>query len=526
MKKLYILMVSVSIFFSCKEEEPEKTNFASPGPNTVIPLEGELSNLTEVTDDQLVFSGSDSFTSQLQPGAILMAGSTPQKPSGMLRKVISVSNDSGNVTVVTEQATLAQALEEAEFTFQRDITTNDILDEQILDQGVSRSQKKAEIEGTFAYTFFNMVIVPGVTLGGSISFKPKLTLSCEIGAFEVKNITVKLDLEEKLAVTLSAAATLANWNYEKKFASVSLRPITFMIGIVPVVIQPNINFYIGTTGEVKVKVSTGFSQTATGSFGMEYTNGSWKGIRGFNNVYGFDRPAIEGTSKIKIYEKNEIEFLLYGAVGPAINLSLFMEFEGKAKAVDGPEADCITWDLKGGIEAGVGFNMDAIGLENKTIPDLVYYKAPIANSNECAGGALCGNGVKDEGEQCDIEDFGTDSCESLGYDAEGYIYCNEDCTYGLDFCILCGSCDYVEEIENQCAKMSSYNCTNELTYDECITEFTMALDQAPLCATDFMDFYYCRVDAVCFCDSEDGLVHCEGDCVIPTWDTFVACLGY
>ena len=47
--------------------------------------------------------------------------------------------------------------------------------------------------------------------------------------------------------------------------------------------------------------------------------------------------------------------------------------------------------------------------------------------------SVCGNGVKEGGEQCDINDFGGNNCQTLGYDS-GTLKCNNDCTFNASDC--------------------------------------------------------------------------------------------
>ncbi|PIZ92420.1 MAG: hypothetical protein COX82_04845 [Candidatus Magasanikbacteria bacterium CG_4_10_14_0_2_um_filter_41_10] len=49
--------------------------------------------------------------------------------------------------------------------------------------------------------------------------------------------------------------------------------------------------------------------------------------------------------------------------------------------------------------------------------------------------ALCGNSIKESGEQCDDTDFGVANCASQGYDT-GSLGCNENCTFDISECTL------------------------------------------------------------------------------------------
>ena len=54
------------------------------------------------------------------------------------------------------------------------------------------------------------------------------------------------------------------------------------------------------------------------------------------------------------------------------------------------------------------------------------------------GENLCGNGFKDEGEECDTWDFGGESCESHSYTG-GELYCSAQCTVSVSACNSCGN---------------------------------------------------------------------------------------
>jgi len=60
--------------------------------------------------------------------------------------------------------------------------------------------------------------------------------------------------------------------------------------------------------------------------------------------------------------------------------------------------------------------------------------------SNCLSEPYCGDGTKDEGEECDGLDLDAKTCQDLsGYDG-GTLSCNLDCTYNRDSCTLCGGC--------------------------------------------------------------------------------------
>lgn len=86
---------------------------------------------------------------------------------------------------------------------------------------------------------------------------------------------------------------------------------------------------------------------------------------------------------------------------------------------------------------GASFNMTAV------------YEGSPNNSN--SGGACDGDGVQESNEQCDGADFNGQTCDSLGYN-EGTLNCNPNCTLNLSQCrSISRSCgNGIAEASEQC----------------------------------------------------------------------------
>ncbi len=59
----------------------------------------------------------------------------------------------------------------------------------------------------------------------------------------------------------------------------------------------------------------------------------------------------------------------------------------------------------------------------------------------CSQERACGNGVLDEGEECDGADLGGATCEDFGEDFLGRLVCTAECELDADDCRLCGGWD-------------------------------------------------------------------------------------
>lgn len=83
------------------------------------------------------------------------------------------------------------------------------------------------------------------------------------------------------------------------------------------------------------------------------------------------------------------------------------------------------------LSQGYGFWFDQVTLTN--------FNLQVADSltNNCGSLPVCGNGVKEAGEECDGGDLGTASCSDIGCGA-GSVSCNANCTLNYSDCSSCG----------------------------------------------------------------------------------------
>ncbi|MBU1219533.1 hypothetical protein KKF34_10270 [Myxococcota bacterium] len=89
-----------------------------------------------------------------------------------------------------------------------------------------------------------------------------------------------------------------------------------------------------------------------------------------------------------------------------------------------------------------GETCDGTALNGETCENLGYSFGTLACSADCRNFDLfgcintenCGNGIKDDGEQCDGTDTGSVTCNSLGYYSGGEIGCNSNCTLNTEAC--------------------------------------------------------------------------------------------
>ncbi|MBU1382334.1 SBBP repeat-containing protein, partial [Myxococcota bacterium] len=138
----------------------------------------------------------------------------------------------------------------------------------------------------------------------------------------------------------------------------------------------------------------------------------------------------------------------------------------------------------------------------------------------------CGNNLRDGTEDCDGNDFGSVSCESLGLGG-GTLYCNEDCTVNTAGCFnsTCGNgtadgpeeCDE-EDFGGQSCQSRGYTggtltCTTSCTIDE------SSCRQYDVCGDGFIGTTEeCESDTTPLSCEDLGHYSGEVECSGCTWD--------
>ncbi len=129
-----------------------------------------------------------------------------------------------------------------------------------------------------------------------------------------------------------------------------------------------------------------------------------------------------------------------------------------------------------------------------------------ASGTGTTAGAMCGNGIKEAGEECDGADLGGITCEGQGFDG-GTVACREDCTLDFGGCIGSGCGNDVAEGSEQCDGMdlagaSCGDVGHSHGTPACNMDCTLNYDGCYTCGDG-------KVDGPEVCDGEAGVGTCE-----------------
>ena len=136
-----------------------------------------------------------------------------------------------------------------------------------------------------------------------------------------------------------------------------LSKVTVWVGALPVVIKPELQIFVGASGQVEAGITTGVHQEASVTIGADYVRGragsDFKDLSTASFDSGFDPPTLHAAAELKGYAGIKLATAVYGVAGPYAALQGF----GRLTADINEDP---WWTLDVGLEAQVGFEMKAL----------------------------------------------------------------------------------------------------------------------------------------------------------------------
>ena len=362
---------------------PETTKVLSPS------TMGDL-NAIEGSGAVLTFSDEATQASALATGDVLVSGITSDAPNGLLRKVVSVQDESGQTVVHTVQASLAEAVGQASLDYHADLKPSDVARAEALVDGVTfapkhtRATRTDALSTVFTIAFERELYKSGdksIKMEGELQLQPSVDFSAAYRVsykwhviptgVHLTHLYCGAGLAETATINVTASYSLLDADKTIEIARYYMAPVTVPCGPVPVVIEPVLTVNINLKGEVSVGVETGIVQSTSISAGLRYDsdynvdrNGDghvtdadrWRPVSSFSKSFTFNPPSASLKVEAKASAGPEIAFELYGVAGPYVEILGFVEFD--ATFVPAP-----SWDLYAGIGCYAGVKLEVLSIE-------------------------------------------------------------------------------------------------------------------------------------------------------------------
>ncbi len=365
--------------------------------------QGHVLSFSQVTND----------IAGLSFGDVLVSNVCAAAPMGFLGRVTSVTLTPGGAVVSTVPATLEDVISYGTIQLSRELGPDDIAgDVPVRGLGPVRDPDMIpfcaddlviyDLDGDYQTTDDQIRADGCVSVGVGFDF----TLG--VGWGGIHHLRCVVNAREEAYVVFEAEISIFEFDEEVTIAYHYFTPITIWVGFVPVVFVPELRAYAEFQGSAEASMEMSVMQDATLSLGAQYDNGVWSPVNEFSAGWGWEPPSFELGCTVKGSVGPQFNLLLYGIVGPYVEVMDYVELD--VVILPPPPS----WALYGGVEAGVGVRVDILGetLAEWEAPTLVDLRVLLAES-EIDPGCVAGQ-VTDAVTQQPLGGVAVDVLDLLG----------------------------------------------------------------------------------------------------------------
>ncbi len=364
--------------------------------HTTVIDQAARSSITSIdtSDFTFTFKAESDLANSLKIGDVIVDSISDKAPNGYLRKITSIDKGKGNVILETEQASLTEAIEVGKIHFHTGELKHSQIAKLKLADGVTLREAKGTdftvFELDYDKTFENES--GSVSIHGHSELNMDIFLDMEWSAellpyfrIFVDEFETGVELEQGSSISIESESGI---NIEETYniATFTFTPWTFMVGFVPVVFTPQIKLFLKADGSITANLYTSASESFTGRLGMEYTDANgWDGILENNFQRDFVAPQLTEGANISADVGPEVALLLYGIMGPYVNVTGFGELD--ASMIGGTN----NWnlDLDVGARGEVGVKIEVFGFsENANLPFELFKENLLHLENEPFGNGI------------------------------------------------------------------------------------------------------------------------------------------
>lgn len=342
---------------------------------TVI-IDPDQTTISQVTPNQVIVSG----TADYQCGDVIVSEVSTAAPSGILRKVQSVTVQGNQTILNTIPATLEDVFDNADILVNQALSTKDIKESRVLTNGVFFVPDTKNDE-KFSYDINKQITLPT----GQV-----MNITGELGAensfdfdLKIRNKNISFLKYTHIAEQSAELAVSVNnsYNYSNDFDLYehTFYPFTVWIGPVPLVFVPKIKVVLNVSASGEAGVSTSITQTASVSAGLQLQDGQWSTSSDEDVSFDFQPPQLTNELSVSVGAGPDLSLMLFGIAGPYANTrgSLVLT------------ADLMStpwWTLTGKVKIDGGIMFDALGVEADYSSNFLNYSHVIAQAtqNQCA----------------------------------------------------------------------------------------------------------------------------------------------
>lgn len=323
---LIAVLVLLTVFVSCSDDStgPQEDEASVVNEETKLIEADELQDITEVTEDEIVFSGNSVAIDTYQAGDVLVSAPSDVAEYGFLRMVDDISQNGNDIVVTTSQARLEDAFEELHFDVSAELRTTDIRNSTKLMDGVQFVQNSRD-PYEFEYQL-NMTIPISNNIDIEIDGNLLLTMGFDFdvdisllnGLHYIKaggHSTADSDLE--LSINGEFSYENEYELYEHSFAP-GFTYVTPTVPPIPIVFVPKVVILLEVNADGQASISTSVSSDASIEAGLIYDKPDWSPYTDKQISFDYYPPSLTASLSAYAAAGPRFELNLYNVAGPYV----------------------------------------------------------------------------------------------------------------------------------------------------------------------------------------------------------------
>lgn len=372
---LLTIILVITLISGCnKPTDPNDPVDLKVTKETIV-IDPDQTTINQVTPNQVIVTGGADY----KKGDIIVSEATSAAPSGILRKVQSVTVQGNQTTLNTIPATLEDVFENADIHVNRTLDTRDIQESRVLANGVFFTPD-VKNDQKFSYIINKQITLSTgqvMDITGSLGVENSFDFDLKIRGKRISYLEYTYIAEQSSQLAVSVNGSYG-FSQDFDLYEHTFYPITIWAGPVPLVFMPKIKVVLNVSATGEAGVTTSITQTATISAGVKLQNGQWSTSCDRDLAFDFQPPQLTNSLSVSVGAGPDLSLMLYGMAGPYTNTRGSLVLTANL-------ASTPWWTLAGNLKIDGGVMFEALGVHADYNINLLDYSHIIseASQNQC-----------------------------------------------------------------------------------------------------------------------------------------------
>ena len=384
--KFLILSCLLLVLVACEKNNNNNSVYQDIlAPNTKIIDNSLNQNITSIDENSITFTGSSNEIESISTGDILVSDISSNAPAGYLRKVVDIQKNGDETKIITEQATIVDAVQEGSFSLNTSFNADDII---VDTSGIDFTKKSGKITIMLNNVVYdddgnNSTELDQVKILGSIELTASdVIFEMDIRDFSVEKFNFEMTNNITSNLTLQVGGNVGSISEELIIKSLKLAPFVIP-GPIPIpVAEQYLIISIGAEGAISSTITGGVTNNTTLKSSLLFEDEEWNASEDITNNFSEAHINVNSSLSAGVFFKTKYEIRPFGLRDSRCNLGAKTSLDALASK-SGMETNwSLSWGVSLDAQAEMNiFDENILSYEN----DFFSWDYPISDGTNTGG---------------------------------------------------------------------------------------------------------------------------------------------